>query len=812
MADIHNGVGLATDPRAVAPERCLVFELTWPVAEFNVAAQALGLEWLTTQEPDDEEEELDDGEVSDVGGDLALKDPAKERVQVVYLTMPSEEAVRDLIGQWNKYSAGNSPAEKSKNLWKIFGYLKVLRTWSFEDRLDPAMKGYVETLLQVDPQRPVLVEIDLWYRNEAERRDQSFNTLNALLEDVGGELLDEVDIEEIRYQGALIRIPADVARQMLSGTNSIASLHDVMTIRPQSAYESPAQDVPALSHPPSPPVRTPDPAIAVVLDGYPVEQHEALAGRVRVVEVDLSGSQVPVAARQHGTAMASLVLHGDLDDPHTAPLQRRIISIPVLQQSRDLRREVTPEGKLPIGVIYNALKAIANADPLADPELANVVIVNHSICDTYAPFVRRPTPWATLLDYFSHKYRLLFVVSAGNIFTSMPTALPNIAAYQQMTPADREAYLLAVMDYAHGTRSILSPAESLNALTVGAVHSDHAPAGAPEPDPFPNHQMVNLASAIGFGVNRSVKPDLVERGGKFVAGLSNGAGGLEIHPRASVHYGQKVAGTSSVGNTRQYLRMAGTSNAAAMVTRNGHFIAAALEDVFRVERLDWRDQPTRVPMLKALLVHGCSWGDVGELLDKTYQPKGKGKTPVRRSKISKFLGFGQADISRVVDGNDNRITLLGDDMIKSGEMHEYKLPVPPSLLNNKELRSVTVTLSWTTPPTFTTTDHRAVVLKLCDPNGKSNYWEGVGTNGKEQPPGTRAARGTVIHVQHSGNKLMTNALGKIALCVQAMAKTGFEQEEVPYAIAITIELAQTLRSQLYTEVQQYVRQRTRARA
>lgn len=769
-----------------------------------MAAQALGLEWLTTQEPEDDDEELEDDAPT-------IGDPASRPVQVVYLTMPSESAVRELLAQWKKYSDGHRPDDAFKSLWKIFDYLKVLRTWSFEDRLDPSTKQYVDLLLKRDPQRPVLVEIDLWYRNEADRRDQSFETLNTLLDEVGGELLDEVDIEEIRYQGALVRIPADIARQMLDGSSDIASLHDVMTIRPQSAYESPAQDAPGLQHPPSPPVRNPDPAIAVVLDGYPVEQHDALAGRVRVVEVDLTGSQVPVAARQHGTAMASLVLHGDLDDPHSAPLQRRIISIPVLQQSRDLRREVTPEGKLPIGVIYKALKAITDADPLRDPELANVVVVNHSICDTYAPFIRRPTPWATLLDYFSHEHRLLFVVSAGNIFTSMPTALANIAAYQAMAPADQEAYLLAVMEYAHGTRSILSPAESLNALTVGAVHSDHAPIGAPEPDPFPTHKMVNLASAIGFGVNKSVKPDLVERGGKFVAGLSNGTSGMEIHPRSSVHYGQKVAGTSPVGNSGQYLRMAGTSNAAALVTRNSHFIAAALEDVFRAERLDWRERATRVPMLKALLVHGCSWGDVGALLDKTYQPKGKGKTPVRRSKISKFLGFGQADISRVVDGNENRVTLLGDDTIKSGEMHEYMLPVPPSLLNHKEVRSVTVTLSWTTPPAFTTADHRAVVLKLCDPSGTSNYWEGVGTNGKEQPPGARAARGTVIHVQHSGNKLMTNAQGRLALCVQAAAKSSFELEEVPYAIAITIELAQTLRSRLYAEVQQFVRQRTRAR-
>lgn len=808
LAGLEQGVDVATDPRAVVPERCLVFELIGPALEFNVAVQALGLEWLLTEDAYAHSGDEDNDE------DPGIDDDGVPESKLLYLTMPTERALRQLLAQWSLYSQGKPASDEFRSLWKLFDYLKKLRVWSFEDRLDPAMAKYVESVLHNDSKREVLVEIDLWYRTERERRDRSIETLREMLKEVDGELLDSVDIEEIRYQGALVRISADVARRLVAGDDGIALLDDVMTIRPQSAYESRIEVDQNFSAEVAPEARIADPCLAAVLDGYPVEQHEALAGRVRVVEVDVGGGHVPVSARYHGTAMASLILNGDRQDAEEAPLQRRIIAIPVLAASPDGSREVTPEGRLPIGIIYRALRTIVDADPDEDPELANVVVVNHSICDDYAPFVRRPSPWATLLDYFSHTHRLLFVVSAGNVFSAFPLPdYPNSAAFQAEPPEVQEAYLLAAIEQAKGTRGILSPAESVNSLTVGAVHADAAPliSGA-DPDPYPTHKMTNLASALGLGVNRSIKPDLIERGGRFVARCSNvRGGGVEAHPRPSVHYGQKVAAPSPIGDLRRYIRTAGTSNAAALVTRTSHYMAAALEKIFDAEGADWRSLPTRVPMLKALLVHGCRWGKIGELLDSTYPPQGKGQHTRRRMSISRFIGFGQSDSSRVVSGDANRITLLGDDCIQAGKMHEYRLPIPASMVNNREVRTVTITLSWTCPTTHTTSDHRGVVVKLCGPDGGSSYWEGVGTGGQAQPGGQAAARGSVVHVIHSGKKLMPNDQGKLSICVQATAKAGFETESVPYAIAITLELAQQQHSRLYEEVLQAIRIRPRVR-
>ena len=516
-----DGVDVAVDPRAVVPERCLVFELLGDVPEFAVAAQALGLEWLATEAMTDDAEEAE----ADEGADP--NDPASQRPQRLFLTMPTEQALKRLLKQWRLYANGEAYGEGMRALWKLFDYLHDLRAWSVEDRLDPALTAYVANMLADDPDEKVVVELDFWYRNEDERRDESLETLNEMLEEVGGELLDQVDIPEIRYQGVFIRVPGGVARRIADGHGRIAEFNDVMTIRPQSAYESQIEgDAVGVATDLEDPLLDGD-CIAALLDGYPVDQHQLLAGRLRIVEVDVRGEHAPALTRQHGTAMASLIVHGDLQSPDTMPLNRPLAVLPVLVSPGAPRKEATPKGKLPIGVIFRALQTITSANRRVNPELRRVVVINHSICDVYAPFLRRPSPWATLLDYFSHEHNLLFVVSAGNIFSPFPVSVyANIAAYQAAHAVTREAALMGAIEMAKATRTILSPAESINSLTIGAVHADDAdPDHTAPPDPFPSFAMSNLASAVGLGVNRSVKPDFLERGGRFAAGLTNVRGG-----------------------------------------------------------------------------------------------------------------------------------------------------------------------------------------------------------------------------------------------------------------------------------------------
>lgn len=810
LAAYAEGVDVAADPRAVVPERCLVFELLGDVPQFNLAAQALGLEWLATDTTTDDAEEVE----TDDGADLSLTE--NQPPQRLYLTMPTEQALRRLLKQWEQYARGEPYRnDGQRELWKLFGYLHDMRVWSVEDRIDPTLSGYVSNILQYDPNGHVTVDLDMWYRNEDERRDMSLDTLNEMLEVVGGELLDKVDIPQIRYQGARIRVPANVAQELVAGRGSIAESRDVMTIRPQSAFESHIEgDAASTVTTLHAPEFTGD-CIAALLDGYPVDQHRLLADRLHIVEVDVLGARAPAQTREHGTAMASLIIHGDLKAPNTKPLNRPLAVLPVLVAHTVDDKETTPRGKMPIGVIYRALNTITAANLRVNPELRRVVVINHSICDVYAPFVRRASPWSTLLDYFSHKHNLLFVVSAGNIFSKFPVVeFPNIAAYEDADEATREAAVLGSIEMSKATRTILSPAESINALTIGAVHADFAePDHTAPPDPYPTFSMTNLASAVGLGVNRSVKPDFLEAGGRFAAGMNNVRGGsLEVHARPSIHYGQQVAAPSSTGQLTRRRLISGTSNAAALTTRAAHFIADALDDLYANDEKPWHELKTRAVILKTLLAHGTSWGEIGDKLDNAYPPRDRKKWSPRRNVITQFLGYGQLDTSRVVNGAANRVTLLAEDHIKSGHRHEYIVPVPASMLNNREVRTVTITLSWSCPMTNTSADRRAVVLQLTGSvNNTSSFWDGIGRSGHAQPNASTANRGTLIHMVLQGKKLMTDESGRLVIGVQATSKFGFEAHEVPYAVAITLELGQQIRSQLYTEVEQRVRGRTRTR-
>lgn len=805
--DWEKGAEVASDPRAVVPERALVLELIGPVAEFETAAQALGLEWLISDELREASTDLDAEEAEDealAGGR-----------HIFYMTMPSIGGLKKLLAMWRRFKDNRAPTPAERPFWGVFGYLKDMRGWSAQDRVDPSVTQYIRALLRSDPDRRVTIELDFWYRSEKQRRDSAIATLQLLLDEVGGELLDLIEIPEIRYQGALVSVPAEVARKLAEKDGSLARFDDVMTIRPQSEYATPDQELTAQPAAVFPTVEPRGQCIAALFDGYPIIGHAALAGRLHVHEVDVTAAEVPASIREHGTAMASLVLNGDLLAQGDSPLARPLAVVPVLTNSVAHGREATPHGKLAIGVIYRALKSLLAAGK-ENAALANVTIINHSLCDTNSPFVRRPSPWATLLDYFSHHHRLLFIVSAGNILQSFPVGeYSDLSEFQAADPAQREAALLNAIERAKAGRGILSPAESINSLTVGALHSEgstNAPAYAI--DPYPNLAMTNLASAIGFGVNRSVKPDLVAQGGRFAANCSNHPDGyVEIHPHSAPDLGHMVAAPSVTGDLRHTVRTAGTSNAAALLTRACHQIADAIEDPFRQDGVEWLALPTRVPILKALVAHGCSWDAIGRVLEEAYPPQDVYQWAKRRDTISKFLGFGRPQFNRVIGGDDNRITLLADDVINPEELHEYRIPLPTAMFNTKDVRSITLTLAWTSPVITTTADYRGVALKLVDSSGKRAFWDGVERKNIVQPNASTAERGTLMHLILEGRRLRKELLtGGLFVGVQARAThSSQEKADVPYALAITLEMAQSQQTNLYAEVRAALRSRVATR-
>ncbi|MBS7776802.1 S8 family peptidase [Acidovorax sp. CCYZU-2555] len=816
LVDFTQNAKIAADPRAVIPERALVLEIIGPVDKFDQAVQALGLEWLGSMYPNSSEtvNEQDEDDESD------SEDESVPSAKLFYLTMPSEKGLRTLLAAWNRFTSNKAASTSEETrLWNIFGYLSDFRTWSVKDRIDPSLAKYVVSLLQSRPDEMVTVEVDLWYRSERERRDQALGKLRALANEFDGDFADFIEIPEIHYQGVLLRIPGSVALQMINGEGGLARLDDIMRVRPQSAFDGAEMgallNAPSLTKTSLPNTNTQ--CFAAILDGYPVTQHEALKDRIVVHEVDVTAAQVPVAERRHGTAMASLIVHGDLSTS-SEPLDSRVAIIPVL--TGGAQNEGMPRGLLAIGVIYRALKSLVNERGQNTSPLSRVVIVNHSICDTYAPFVRMSSPWASLIDYYSHHHQMLFVVSAGNIKAPIPViGVGNPQELLDMSPQDRDALLINSFRESSGTRGLLCPAETINSLSVGALHNDGGGLGPiTEIDPFQGLEMISLGSALGLGLNRSVKPELTANGGRAALGVSvDSLGKVQVHSSPSKSMGHRVARPGLAGESDRYGLSMGTSDAAALTTRSAVQIASILENVFQKDNERWSERPTRAAILKAMLVHSARWGRVGKMFfDLIKDPNDHHRRASEKNQTTRFVGFGKPDPDFVMNGDQNRITLIADDLIKGNERHIYKLPIPKHMLRTRDLRSITFTLAWTTPILVSSVDYRAITLKLVDARGEQKFWKGVKRGFvQDQPVQTTMERGTVAHLQLTGKTLWQYGRAsdaQLEIAVQAICKHESNKNvSAPYALAITMEVAQSINTSVYAEIRDHVQARQQQR-
>lgn len=723
--------------------------------------------------------------------------------------MPTLEGLQRLLALWKRYARGEPRPSDAREWWALFGYLADLRTWSAIDRIDPSIQDFVDRSIARFPDRPVRVELDLWFRENKDLRQNARTYVEALLESVEGRLLDFATIEPIRYQAALVEVPGAQARALQNRTGPIANADAVMRVRPQSLYTSIERDVASDQSPlrPRPVALDARPAIAALIDGYPIQNHYLLANRIDVEEVDVTGQDVPVTRRFHGTAMASLILHGDiaLNEP---ALTRALKVVPILAAPQGLHEECTPPDKLPLAMVNRAVIALVDGLDDDGPLGERVVILNHSICDHEGAFARRPSPWAKLLDYLSHEYRLLFVVSSGNIHA--PFEIDTYSTSDEFADADeveRQIVLLRSIERAKGMRSILNPAEAVNAITVGALHEDGAnPAPVGNVDPFDMVGLPNLCSSIGLGVNRAIKPDIVESGGRQMASFDEDGGKVSVWGAEIPTIGHLCATADPFGgDTTKQGRSTGTSNAAALVTRSAMQIADVIEEAFEANGQDWSLEPTRAVVLKALLAHGCSWGATGGLLDRTYPPSESARWQRRRETISRVLGYGRANHARVMTPEGSRITLLADDMIEHDARHQYSIPIPRAMIANREVRRIVMTLAWSSPVDPSSLRYRGFGLDLVDADGKRKFWDGVGA--VLQPPADAGRRGTLQHIVLEGTKLIQSAgSGAISIGVQARAALSvFENDNVPYALAVTLEMGQPVRQDLFADVATRVR-------
>lgn len=785
-------------PEALEPQSILVLKIAGDVARFaNAVRRISGLEYLGEQllgtvDPDENfYEEGSEGE-------------ARPYSSYRYLIATNASAWKEVLSLWQRYKKKENPPHGFAPLWQLFNHLEELREWSDHDRLTVAGAADVWKELSWLGEQLEPVEIELWYRRDANLRSAAVNALREDLERVGGYLKDECILPEIDYHGVLAYVPAANLREAASNrsvawmrTGPVRFFHpsgQMATHVPRDADQGVARNIAS-------PLLDRSPRIAL-LDGLPLGSHEALDGRVVIDDPDDVSSVITVAERRHGTMMASVILHGDLNGDAES-LDEPIYARPILRPdpragSEEERPEVVPPDCLAVDLVHRSVARLFEGDEPAAPETRVIVF---AIGDPSQQFDRFVSPLARLIDWLSWKYSALFLISAGNHRGKIDlTPAADLA-----DPLQVQRTVLDALGRDALSRRLLAPAEAVNALTVGAAHDDESDALVPDGliEPLTDGNLPSVVSPIASGVNRAIKPEILLPGGRQVLRLEPDSV-LGNGRSARLAYGRWLPGIRAAspgveGDNDRYANFTGTSLATALA---GHFAGKLL---VRIDALREAYPGTFPPpefdpvLLKAALAHTARWSSARAVIEEVLRDT-KGR--VRREDVARFLGLGRPQPLAALTADDHKAVLVQASRIRVDEAHEYELPLPPSLSALKERRRLILTLAWISPVRPRHKSYREIGLELSLLGPDKVFGD------RTEVDANSSKRGTVLHQVFENHRAIPFGPGERGVVKVSCRSIGDDQSEsVPYALFATIETPAELGLPIYEEVRDALRVR-----
>ena len=342
---------------------------------------------------------------------------------------------------------------------------------------------------------------------------------------------------------------------------------------------------------------------------------------------------------------------------------------------------------------------------------------------------------------------------------------------------------------------MLSPSETLNGLTVGAVHSDSSevPDGSRLINPFDGNGFPSVVSAHSPGYRRFVKPDLLLPGGRQPLaekmGTTHEKAVLEIRDFRAPP-GQRVAWPGEQGSLDASRYTRGTSNATALASRAACRLYDVLCDL-RSQSASFPGEPYDAVLLKALLVHGAHC----ELPHDHYGSLLNGDNGKHQNKevVTRLIGYGASHTDRVMFCTDHRVTVVGCGEIGAEEAQTFRLPAPPGLSGKAEPRRMITTLAWLSPINCSHRNYRRAQLQFR-----------AGQSLAQDPAGVtypQVRRGTVQHevLDGRGAKVVNDG-DEIEIRVECRADAGLLDETVRYALVVTLEVEESVDILLYEEI------------
>lgn len=845
------------DPASIAPERALVFEVASTSIDFEQASRKVkGLEFLG-------EDFYSTFPIRDFRN---TEDSSKDITINLYFTIPDEKALRELLSLWKIFQTEGEFKTGFKQWEKVFSSLVDIRPWGPKDRLTEDTLDNWKFQLENAPETSMKLEVEFWYRENLVQRAETHNKFKEIIQEVNGQILDKVTISEIQYDATLVELPAEYILEIISDRSvKLAEFSDIMYLKPQSTFSDVitiAEDIKYIDETEdrnhltaqeermsdnvelfsnnqdsvtqtssqlflSDPVQTYssdtssegdrlEKPLVALLDGLPLANHSRLENRLEVDDPDSYAEKYGRTGYfKHGTSMASAIIHGDLNSkPTNTPISCKLYVRPVMYPTQygfeedQTYREQIPNERLILDLIWQCFKRMFQGDDHSDPVAPNVRIVNLSLGNDNRRFYNLISPWARMLDFLVWKYKVLILVSAGNVSDEFPLDdVESVTAFESMSAIDREELVIKGLLKQRATRTLLSPSESVNAITVGARYFDEViPAGSvgSSVEPFESTFLANPSSALGLGYLRSIKPDILMPGGRERIEYSSNE--LPLLVSASVRpgglFGIRTAAPGRSGDTGREMNYSGTSVATGLAT---HYSVKIMQELN-----NFPDEPVypKVPeeyfsiLTKTLLVHSTKWDkDLATKIYSISENLGSTHWLHQRDDVSRILGFGAVDTARLTDCSDKRATLIGWGLASSKKPKEYTFPLPSQLKDVSGYRSITITVGWFTPIKNTHRKYWMTKFSVV-PNGKKNLPVGLNSS-KTQPSHYSSAKGTIFHKHWEGKK--TSEFiddGELKFDLICEPTTGTLDVEIRFGIAATIEVDDEVDIPVYSEVKQ----------
>ncbi len=721
----------------------------------------------------------------------------------IYLSLSNRQALMDIKALFDAWERGGRLPHGAGPWSDIFSHLRTVRFWGVEDRVrDTGILDYwqEEVGCKKGTTSAIAFEIEFSYDDSRPGRRHRQQHVEALVISEGGTVTAACEIPEIHFHAIKVELPVSNVERVL-GREYSALFQDggiyVFRPSPQCAVGSfpdgSLSDIPPMPAPEAPP-------IVAVLDGLPFSRHNLLQDFIIIDDPDDFEAGYRPREMNHGTAMLSLICHGELD-ANEGPINHKVYVRPILRPDEesplDKRPEQIPKNIFFEDLIERSVRKMFSGDTGEPPSAPTIKVINLSVADPYRMFHHTPGPTARLLDWLSYKYKVLFCVSAGNIEDHIYLGI-NAKEFSELSDKERSSAVLSAIYDDRRNRRILSPSESINSITIGALHEDNSKPVVIDGcvDILPSNEIPSPLSPLGHGFRSSIKPEIIVPGGRqFFTPIGDGEYGL---PRQQIRSGQKVAAAPVMpGERNRTVYTCGTSNATALVVRSASFIHDVVMDVLEKYGVE-NANDSLAALIKALIVHGASWGEMAKVIENSIL-NGRHWMEVKKE-IARCLGYGRPDFRKSIECTATRATAIGCGIISKDQRHEYRLPLPPSLSGLSCWRRLTVTLAWFSPISLDNRKYRKAALTF-EPKDIDKAIGGKRAEAQWQ----QVKNGTLQHEIIQGEEVCAFQENEyLVIPVQCREEAGPLDVDVPYGLAVSLEVKEEVGLPIYEEIKSLI--------